>query len=195
MLRNIIVLLFIFSVLFTNDQNDTLSIYSQCNNNPVVYGYKIYTFSIDGSSCLTDPKLFMEAYNLPVKEILDSLASHLENTFFRINAGIVTNIHFDILNVTEINTPAGPIRIAVIDMIDPEKFALKSYFQGSYGASRTYCILLATFMQPYQYPYLLDGLYFLYNGKILSKGDHIDLEGLLLPDEVKWAVIRAFNNK
>jgi hypothetical protein len=90
-----------------------------------------------------------------------------------------------------IATSNRPLRIAVINISDPSRDAMKYYFQGSAGAQTTFCMLVATLMQPHLRPPLLDGLILLYNGEMFSELDHIDLTGIITPRSVAHLVSQA----
>ena len=125
---------------------------------------------------------------------MDNLGRHLaENYCLKTYTQKLTHIHFEILNVDEISTSSRKIRIAVVNMVDRDRDSMNSFFQGSTGGMTTFYMLVATFMQTHLNPPLLDGLIILYNGKILSGLDHINLEGILIPRMVQDVVKQAIN--
>ena len=155
---------------------------------------KLYTFTTHHKHILGFAQPFILAPNTSISDTLDQLGRHLaDNYFLKTYAQKLTHIHFEILNVDEIFTPSRKVRIALVNMVDSDRDAMDSFFQGSMGGMTTMYMLAATFMQPHLNPPLLDGLIILYNGKILSGLDHINLEGILIPRMVRHVVKRAIN--
>jgi len=155
---------------------------------------QLYTFSSDHKLFFADAHPFILAPTTSLRNALDSLGRHLAETYFsETYKKEPTDIHFEIVRIDEISTPTRALRIAVVNMIDTGKAAMKDFFQGSSGGQTTLCMLGATFMQPHLSPPLLDGLVLLYNGKILPELDHINLRGLLTPRLVEHVAKQAIN--
>jgi len=153
---------------------------------------KLYTFTTHHKHILGFAQPFILAPNTSISDTLDKLGRHLaDNYFLKTYTQKLTHIHFKILSVDEIFTPSRKVRIAVVNLVDSDRDAMNSFFQGSIGGMTTFYMLVATFMQPHLNPPLLDGLIILYNGKILSGLDHINLEGILTPRMVQHVVKRA----
>ncbi len=155
---------------------------------------KLYTFTTHQKHILGYAQPFILPPNTSIRDTLDNLGRHLaENYFSKTNTQKLTDIHFEIMRMDEISTPSHKVRIAVVNMVDPDWDAMNSFFQGSAGGMTTFYMLAATFMQAHLNPPLLDGLIILYNGKILSGLDHINLEGILTPRMVQPVVKRVIN--
>ena len=155
---------------------------------------QLYTFSPDDDYMLSDAQPFILPPSTSVRDALDSLGRHLAKDYFsKTYTDKVTDIHFEVLKIDEISAQSRPLRIAVINMVDTETDAMGYFFQGSAGARTTFCMLAATFTQPHLAPPLLDGLVLLYNGKMLSELDHINIEGILTPRLVQRVAYRAIH--
>jgi hypothetical protein len=142
----------------------------------------LYTFSSDPHHFLSDAWPFPLPHNTLLRDALDSLGRDLSKNYFsKTYTDKATDIHFEILRIDKIATPSRPLRIAVVNMVDKDKDAMRYFFQGSAGGQTTFYMLIATFMQPHLSPPLLDGLVLLYNGKILPELDHISLTGIVTP--------------
>ena len=155
---------------------------------------ELYTFSPNDQYFLSDAQPFGLPPNALLRDALDSLGRDLaKNYFSKTYKEKATDIHFEILRIDEIATPSRPLRIAVINMVDKNKDAMRYFFQGSAGGQTTFYMLAATFMQPHLSPPLVDGLVLLYNGKILPELDHISLTGILTPRSVQHVAKRAIH--
>jgi hypothetical protein len=155
---------------------------------------ELYTFSPDQQYLLSNAQPFRLSPHTSLKEALDSLGRHLAKTYFqKTYTDKATKIHFEVVRVNEIALPSRPIRIATVNMVDPDRDAMRYFFQGSAGARTTFYMIGATFMQPHLNPPLLDGLVFLYNGKMLPGLDHINVEGILIPRLVRRVTKRAIH--
>jgi len=153
---------------------------------------ELYTFSPNDQYFLKDAQPFTIPPSASVRDALDMLGQDLaQNYFARTYTAKATDIHFEVLRIDEIATPSRPLRIAIINMVDKDKDAMKYFFQGSAGAQTTFYMLAATLMQPHLSPPLLDGLVLLYNGKILPELDHISLTGILTPSSAQHVAKRA----
>jgi len=152
----------------------------------------LYTFSPDQQSLLSDAQPFLLSPQTSPKDALNSLGQRLAETYFqKTYTGKVTKIHFEVVGVNEIVISSRPLRIATVNMVDPDRDAMRYFFQGSAGARTTFYMIGATFMQPHLNPPLLDGLVFLYNGEMLPELDHINVEGILIPRLVQRVAKRA----
>jgi len=155
---------------------------------------ELYTFSPDQEHLLSNAQPFRLSPHTTLKDALNSLGQHLSDTYFKKTyTGKATKIHFDVVRVNEIAVPSRPLRIATVNMVDPEKDAMGYFFQGSAGARTTFYMIGATFMQPHLNPPLLDGLALLYNGEMLPELDHINVEGILIPRLVKRVTKQAIH--
>ena len=153
---------------------------------------ELYTFSPDEEYLLSNAQPFQLSPHTIFKEALESLGQHLSDTYFKKTyTGKATKILFEVVRVNEILIPSRPLRIATVNMVDPDKDAMRYFFQGSAGARTTFYMIGATFMQPHLNPPLLDGLVLLYNGEILPELDHINAEGILIPRLVRRVTKRA----
>ena len=152
----------------------------------------LYTFSPDHQNFLSDAQPLILPPNTLLGDALDSLGRDLSKNYFsRTYTDKATHIHFEILRIDRIATPSRPLRIAVVNMVDKDKDAMRYFFQGSAGGQTTFYMLAATFMQPHLSPPLVDGLVLLYNGKILPELDHISVTGILTPRSVQHVTKRA----
>lgn len=155
---------------------------------------ELYTFSPDQQYLLSNAQPFRLSPHTSLKEALDNLGRHLAKTYFqKTYTDKATKIHFEVVRVNEIALPSRPIRIATVNMVDPDRDAMRYFFQGSAGARTTFYMIGATFMQPHLNPPLLDGLVFLYNGEMLPELDHINVEGILIPRLVRRVTKRAIH--
>lgn len=191
MLRSIGVLAGIFLVLLSSgcldDRTEVSSLPSQ-----VIGSVKLYTFTPDEKYFLGSAEPFILPRETSITDTLTNLGQHLADNYFgKEYTSKLTRILFEVRGLTEISTSSRTLRIAVVNMLDPDRDAMGSFFQGSTGAHTTLCMIGATFMQPHLSPPLLDGLVVLYNGEILPQLDHINLEGILVPRTVEHAVQRA----
>lgn len=160
----------------------------------VVGKLKLYTFSPDHKYFLGYAQPFILPPNTSISDTVDNLGQYLaENYFFKTYTSKLTRIHFEVLSIDEISTPARPLRIAVVNMVDTDSEAMSFFFQGSTGGQTTFCMLAATFMQPHLSPPFLDGLVLLYNGEILPELDHINLSGILIPRSIQHIAERAIH--
>ena len=155
---------------------------------------KLYTFSPDHEYFLGHAQPFILPPSTSIRDTVDNLGQHLaENYFYKTFTSKLTRIHFEVLSIDEISTQSRPFRIAVVNMVDTDGDAMTSFFQGSTGGQTTFCMLVATFMQPHLRPPLLDGLVLLYNGEILPELDHINLSGILIPRAIQHIAKRAIH--
>ena len=153
---------------------------------------ELYTFSPDPRYFLGNARPFRLAPSTSLEDALEGFGEHLAETYFkRTYTEETTNIHFDVMGIDEIGDPARSFRVATVNMVDPDGYAMNYFFQGSAGAQTTFHILGATFMQPHLNPPLIDGLIFLYNGTLLPELDHINLRGILTPRLVQHVAARA----
>lgn len=156
---------------------------------------ELYTFSPDQQYLLSNAHPFRLPPDTSLKDALNSLGQRLAATYFqKTYTGKTTKIHFEVVRVDEIVISSRPLRIATINMVDPDKDAMRYFFQGSAGARTTFYMIGATFMQPHLNPPLVDGLVFLYNGEMLPELDHINVEGILIPRLVQRVTKRAVNS-
>ena len=155
---------------------------------------ELYTFSPDQQYLLSNAQPFLLSPHTSLKDALNSLGQHLAETYFqKTYTGKATKIHFEVVGVNEIVISSRPLRIATVNMVDPDRDAMRYFFQGSAGARTTFYMIGSTFMQPHLNPPLLDGLVFLYNGEMLPELDHINVEGILIPRLVQRVTKRAIH--
>jgi len=153
---------------------------------------ELYTFSPDQQYLLSDAQPFRLSPHTSLKDALNSLGQHLAKTYFqKTYTDKVTKIRFEVVGVNQVAISSRSLRIATVNMVDPDKDAMRYFFQGSAGARTTFYMIGATFMQPHLNPPLLDGLVFLYNGEMLPELDHINVEGILIPRLVQRVTKRA----
>jgi len=155
---------------------------------------ELYTFSPDQEHLLSGAQPFLLSPDTSLKDALNSLGQRLAETYFqKTYTGKATKIYFEVVRVNEIVISSRQLRIATVNMVDPEEDAMRYFFQGSAGARTTFYMIGATFMQPHLNPPLLDGLVFLYNGEMLPELDHINVEGILIPRLVQRVTKRAIH--
>ena len=153
---------------------------------------ELYTFSPDQQYLLSNAQPFQLSPHASLTDALNSLGQHLTKTYFqKTYTGKITKIRFEVAKINEIIVPSRSLRIATINIVDPDKDAMQYFFQGSAGARTTFYMIGATFMQSHLNPPLLDGLVLLYNGEMLPELDHINVEGILIPRLVKRVTKRA----
>ncbi len=154
----------------------------------------LYTFSSHDQYFLSDARPFPLSADTSIKDALTSLGRHLSETYFvHERMDPQSKILFQVTEIHEITKLPEALRVAVINMIDIEGYAMKYFFQGSTGAQTTFCMLGATFMQPQLDAPLLDGLIMLYNGEPLPELDHINLSGILTPRLFKYVAKKAIS--
>ncbi len=127
--------------------------------------------------------------------LIDSIGARLSRTYFAAYGDQPTDIRFSVHAIEHIGTPGRWLHVGVIDIVDTARIAMRSYFQGSAGASTTESVLLANFLQPQLDPPLLDGVVFLYNGEPMQEMSHIDLQGILTPNDVNPRVGRLMRRR
>ena len=135
--------------------------------------------------------------NLSKKEVLDSIANYLtvkffvmSNKYYKDKRKIVVTVQ----KVTLIEVHNQIFYIASININDPDKVCMTTFFQGSTGAYNTYLTLVSNFIQPQLVTPLLDGIVFTYNDEELKPMDHINLEGLISEREIDNLVRRMLKN-
>jgi hypothetical protein len=155
---------------------------------------ELYTFTPNDEDFLSDAQPLILPPDTSIRNALENLGRDLAKSyFFKTYTDKVTGIHFEVLRIDEIGTPSRPLRIALINMVDKDRDAMKYFFQGSAGGQTTFYMLVATFMQPHLNPPLVDGLVLLYNGKILPELDHLSLTGILTPRSAQHFAIQAIH--
>jgi hypothetical protein len=153
---------------------------------------ELYIFSPGRKYFLHHAKPYQLSPDTSLKDALDSLGKNLAETYFqKTYTGKTTKIRFEVVDIDQIVIPSRTLRIATINMVDPDKDAMRYFFQGSAGAQTTFYMLGATLMQPHLNPPLVDGLVFLYNGEMLPELDHMNVEGILIPRLVQGVAKRA----
>ncbi|MBD3317900.1 MAG: hypothetical protein GF344_19110 [Chitinivibrionales bacterium] len=133
------------------------------------------------SACVGQIDPLQLTTRLPLPLLLDSLGAVLSRSFFADYGDRRTDVRFKIYSIEEIATPSGVLRVAVIDIIDTAEIAMRTFFQGSAGASATKSVLTANFFQPQLRKPLLAGAVFLYNGDTMTELAHLDLSGIQTP--------------
>ncbi len=131
----------------------------------------LYTYTPDSTAryLIAEPQPDLLSPNLTVEAALDSLGRRLADGYFREWRGEPTGISFETVEVVTLPTPPDSVRIAVVNMADPDSVAVRAFFQGSSGGLISSLMIEAMLMQPSldireQRP-LLDGLVLLYNGR------------------------------
>jgi hypothetical protein len=150
-----------------------------------------YFFEPDAQHYLSAPHPFPLDPAMTVEDALAALAGHLSRTYFNRTPGGDPPIHFEIVKVYRLALPQRVVRVAVINMIDPQLEALQVFFQGSAGGQTTYYMLTATLFQPQLTPPLVDGLILLYNGDAFPEIDHVNLRGIVTPQAARAVVSKA----
>jgi hypothetical protein len=198
-MRHSTILIFcvIISYLFVQCHEDKTPVEAENEfRNSQLGDVDLYTFSSDSIFPIGNPSLLKLPSNSKIIDVLDTLSAYLaQNYFYKTYTGIVTNIKFEVKKVDEIYTPIRPFRIATIDFIDPEELATGYFFQGSHGGYVTYAMLAANFTQPQLVIPILDGLVVLYNGRVLEEMDHIRLDRIIVPGDIRQVVLNSFNKK
>lgn len=190
MLRLMLAILTMATCFNLGCSNNTETVHSELSQ--VIGEVKLFTFSPSQKYPLGHSQPFPLPPNTSVKDAIDKIGQHLSEGYFsKTYANELTDIHFDVIRIDVISTSSRPFRIAVIDMVDTNRDAMRHFFQGSTGGQTTYCLIGASFLQPHLNPPLLDGLILLYNGEILPKLDHIDLTGLLVPGSFQHLAEKA----
>lgn len=135
--------------------------------------------------------------SLDRKEILDSLAGYLTSTYFIPKKKYFEGkqkVSIDIQKMNKINIAGRNYLIATVNINDPDKICMESYFQGSAGGRISFLMLVANLFQPQlKYP-LIDAALFLYNGAEIEEMDHINLFGIISEREVDSQVRKAIRN-
>ena len=161
------------------------------NSDTSFYFYKMD--SLSNAENLISEKVNFDT-KLNSKEILDSTASFLSNTYFLPQNKYYKGkqkINIEVKGIAEINFPDRSYSVATVNIDDPDKICMGTYFQGSAGGRITFLMLVSNFMQSQlKYP-LLDGLIILYNNTELKVMDHINLAGLISEREIDDLVRQA----
>lgn len=150
----------------------------------------IYTYTPDpDAECLrAEPQPDWLSPELTLEAVLDSLGDALSSSYFYEWYDEPTGIAFETVEVERLPTPPDPMRIAVVNMVDPDRWAERGFFQGTTGGYMTQLMISATFMQvapaPDEAP-LLDGLVLLYNGERILPMDHTGLDQIQQPEDVE----------
>jgi len=132
---------------------------------------ELYIFSPGRKYFLHHAKPYQLSPDTSLKDALDSLGKNLAETYFqKTYTGKTTKIRFEVVDIDQIVIPSRTLRIATINMVDPDKDAMRYFFQN---------------------PPLVDGLVFLYNGEMLPELDHMNVEGILIPRLVQGVAKRA----
>lgn len=151
----------------------------------------VYVFEPDSQDYLAAPKPFSLADGVSPGEALAALGDHLSRTYFGRDGGKGDRgIRFQVMGIHRFPVAQRAYRLAVIDMIDPQRKALQGFFQGSAGGLTTYYLMAATFLQPQLDPPLVDGLVLLYNGEEFPAMDHVNLRGIVTPAAVRPVVTK-----
>ena len=183
--------LFIIIISSTHLHSQIITLW---NYDTSFYFYKMDTLS--NTENLLPEKVTFDT-KLIKKEILDSAASFLSNTYFLPKNKYYIGkqkIRIDIKDLTEINLSNRTYSIANVNIDDPDKICMTTYFQGSSGGYSTFLLLVSNLMQPQLEIPLLDGIIFLYNNEELKNMDHINLGGLISEREIDNKVREAFKN-
>jgi len=181
----------LFLIIQFSCQKDTSPVAYEETITSEVGDLSLYTFSIDSTWQIGNPKPLILSKDTKITDALDTIGKYLSETYFykiEIYTTIITNIKFEIVKVEEIQTPLRPFRIATINLIDPEELCMGYFFQGSSGGYFTASMLAANFTQPHLYTPLLDGLIILYNGQVLPRMDHINLERIIVPGDMRITI-------
>lgn len=126
--------------------------------------FYLYTPDSNAESLIATKVTFNK--ELTKEEILDSVASYLSIAYFIPKQEYYIDQKGMKVSLKEIHTFEIPNRkysIAIVNIDDPDKICMTTYFQGSTGGYVTFLMLVSNLMQPqFEYP-LLDGINFLYN--------------------------------
>jgi len=156
---------------------------------------RLCTFTADPKIGLKDPEPLELDPDTLLSDAVEVLGHRLAEGYFSTTyTGTEADIHFEVIRINTFGAGGRRFRIGVVNMQDPERACMHSFFQGSSGATTTYCMLTATLMQPQLDPPLLDGLVLLYNGEPIRELDHINLAGILTPRQVEPVVRRAMQS-
>jgi hypothetical protein len=139
---------------------------------------------VSGGECEWVVKRLALTTALPSRALLDSLGALLSGTFFAEYGERTTDVRFRVYSIETVATPSRPLPVGVIDIVDTAQTAMRTFFQGSTGASLTETVLQANFLQPQLHTPFLEGVVFLYNGELLSEMAHLDLSGIQTPESV-----------
>ena len=151
----------------------------------------VYVFEPDSQDYLAAPRPFPLDAAMSLTDALTALGDHLGRTYFRSDSGRRDGaIRFEVEGVHRFAVAQRNYRLAVINMIDPQRDALQGFFQGSAGGLTTYYMLAATFLQPQLDPPLVDGLILLYNGEEFPETDHVNLRGIVTPQAIRPVVTK-----
>ncbi len=189
---------FLFLFLYFNCQKDSSPVAYEDTSSSELGNMELYTFSPNSMFPIGNPIPLELASETKIFDVLDTLGRYLSKTYFykiSIYTTIITNIKFEVLKIEEIQTHIRPFRIATINLIDPDELCMGYCFQGSSGGYITAAMLAANFTQPHLPTPLLDGLIILYNGEVLNPMDHINLDRIITPGEIRQAVLNSFTKK
>lgn len=159
---------------------------------PPIGSAPLLTFSVHTEAYIAAPQQMDLPADTPLSSALDHLGKHLSKNYFsKSGQPEPRSLRFVVRAITFVPGGEHPLRVATIDMIDPNQSALVDFFQGSTGAQCTFYLVASTFLQPQRDPPLLNGLLLLYNGKPFPVMDHVQLTEIVVPEQVRWTVLRA----
>ena len=177
----IFISIFFFSFLFCQDI-EKLN-YNESNYEEL----KIYKFNPSGETYQENPELLNINPNSNVDSVFDTLSIVL-NSLDIFNKH---NIVIEKTRIEKIKLPNKIFRIGVVNIVDPEKIAMRNHFQGSTGGHVTSLVISSNLIQPQLFDPILEGLIITYNGKASLFMDHINFDLIIPPSESRGAVNRA----
>jgi hypothetical protein len=185
----VIFIIALLSIVTRNGDGKTYS--SDKQESKVRYYYFYYDYSNNQERLKASPLGIRDGADVEI--VLDSLLGYLSNNYFRSVAGIDPDkiISLKLEKIDSIKTSERIYKIAIVNIIDTNKVCMAYYFQGSTGAHCTYITLGTNLLQPQCNLTFLDGVIILYNGSPLVGLDHINIDGILIPEPFYMNAINA----
>lgn len=152
---------------------------------------RLYAFVPHPDRCLAGGEPVHLPPETTVRAALDHLAGNLAADYF--NTPVATGIGFEVVDIIPVPGPERSLRVGIVNMVDPQGEAVRTFFQGSTGGRTTFCMVAATFLQPITDPPLLDGLVVRYNGAPFQNLDHIRMGGIVTPAQIRKVVYTAIS--
>ena len=109
--------------------------------------FYFYTSDSNAENLISEKVNFDTKLN--TKDILDSTASFLSSAYFLPQNKFYKGkqkINIEVKGIAEINSPDKSYVVATVNIDDPDKICMGTYFQGSAGGRITFLMLVANFM-------------------------------------------------
>ena len=107
---------------------------SSSNLSRMIGDAKLYTFLSNDKYFLGEARPFILPPTTTLEDALASLGKHLAETYFaKTYTNELTEISFEVLRIEKISTSSGSLHVALVNMVDSNKYAMQYFFQGTTG--------------------------------------------------------------